>query len=157
LRLRKCSPSKLRNAVECRERLWRSPLWKIQVRLRQPNQVLDEQAQCSCDCCGKRGTTLRYTSISATGSPSYDGWSLYQWGLAHSCGNRLMHRDLVSIPHYHQLQVPRYRWCTDAGIGTVSTDNEGCIPMTYKDYVDTFTKDMAETITQNWPIEHAVN
>ena len=65
----------------CWERLWRSPLWKIQVRLRLSTQALDERAGSSGGSCGRRGTSLRYTWMTAAGSPSHDGrlWTCGVW------------------------------------------------------------------------------
>jgi len=57
----------------CWEQLWRSPLWKIQVRLRLSTQVLNQRAGSNSGSCGRRGTSLRYTWMTATSSPSHNG------------------------------------------------------------------------------------
>jgi hypothetical protein len=45
----------------------------------------------------------------------------------------------------------------DAGTGTVPTGDGGCISVRYKDYVDVFSRDRAETLEPHRPIHVAID
>jgi hypothetical protein len=45
----------------------------------------------------------------------------------------------------------------DTRMGTVPTNGGGCIAVGYKDYVDIFSEDRAETVEPHRPIDHGNN
>jgi hypothetical protein len=94
------------NAVDCRDQLWRLPLWKIQMRLRLSTQVLDGQVGSSSSSCGRRETLQRNTLIAATSCPRYGGRLLDRKGIACSWANRFIRSSLVSLPNVYSNAKP---------------------------------------------------
>lgn len=98
------------------------------------------------------------TGITATSVPSHAGRFSEEWGLTCSWVNRLIRRTLVFHSRYLPKSLVGDRGlCTATGTGTVTTDDGGSIPVGYRDYVDTFQKDIAETLALHRPINHSPN